>query len=347
MAQRSISLDIMRLIGLFCIILAHVYPPRIIFEPRNFDVPFMVIVSGFLFSLTNTSATQAINIVDYVKKRFIRLAVPVWIFLFGFFLWKYCASWFYHTKYPYNFTIISDSFMLWGGIGYVWIIRVYLMIAIFGPFFVEKLKGVSYKIPLLVFLFAVYETLWFLFNKYYNLPLKATLSETIFYLIPYLLLFSLGAYFKTFERQTIFKIIIGAFLLLLLGDMWQYNKTQTHIIFSNFKYPPRSFYVIYSVLVSMILLVNMSRYNHIRITWLRQLVGFVGASTMWIYLWHIPIVMQFNTYSPHVHWALRFLIIMLGAAVLTFLQQQLVDFLIRKLNASKNIEQLMRTIFCS
>lgn len=41
-------IDFLKLVGLFCIILAHVGPPAVVMQLRNFDVPLMVILSGML-----------------------------------------------------------------------------------------------------------------------------------------------------------------------------------------------------------------------------------------------------------------------------------------------------------
>lgn len=86
MKSRMFSLDLLRVLGLLCIILAHVSPPNIIFQIRNFDVPFMVMISGILFNLTNIEKDDKVNIMEYVKKRFVRLVIPVWIFLSILFL---------------------------------------------------------------------------------------------------------------------------------------------------------------------------------------------------------------------------------------------------------------------
>ena len=46
--ERNIKIDFIKFLGLFAIILAHVGPNEKIFQLRNFDVPLMVFISGFL-----------------------------------------------------------------------------------------------------------------------------------------------------------------------------------------------------------------------------------------------------------------------------------------------------------
>lgn len=46
--NRLIFIDYLKLLGLMCIILAHVCTNPIIMQLRSFDVPLMVMISGFL-----------------------------------------------------------------------------------------------------------------------------------------------------------------------------------------------------------------------------------------------------------------------------------------------------------
>lgn len=55
MKQRDSSVDIMRAIGLLCVILAHINPPSLLLQIRSFDVPLMLFVSGLVYSGRNFS----------------------------------------------------------------------------------------------------------------------------------------------------------------------------------------------------------------------------------------------------------------------------------------------------
>ena len=52
MTKRLLNIDILKFIGIICIIIAHTNPPKIIFQIRNFDVILMCIISIFLFFAT-------------------------------------------------------------------------------------------------------------------------------------------------------------------------------------------------------------------------------------------------------------------------------------------------------
>ena len=45
---RNYTYDLLKVIALICILLAHVNPPGVIFQLRNFDVPLMILISVWL-----------------------------------------------------------------------------------------------------------------------------------------------------------------------------------------------------------------------------------------------------------------------------------------------------------
>lgn len=68
---RDIKIDFIRFIGISLIILAHASPPNWLFQLRNFDVPLMVVLSGYLYSMKSKKSNQ-LNL-QYIIKRFKRL----------------------------------------------------------------------------------------------------------------------------------------------------------------------------------------------------------------------------------------------------------------------------------
>ncbi|WP_400262599.1 acyltransferase family protein [Sphingobacterium sp. SG20118] len=131
--ERDKSIDIIRSIGLICIILAHINPPFTIFQIRNFDVPLMIFISGYLFGDKNQTFNSLNDFSSYLWKRFVRLVIPVWLFLSVFYSIQYAFPFLFKINYTDFPDIMISSYMLMDGFGYVWIIRVFLMIAILGP----------------------------------------------------------------------------------------------------------------------------------------------------------------------------------------------------------------------
>ncbi|MDX8334914.1 acyltransferase family protein [Candidatus Cetobacterium colombiensis] len=144
---RDIKIDFIRAIGISLIILAHVSPPNWLFQLRNFDVPLMVILSGYLYSKKNNQNNKFS--LSYVVKRFKRLVFPVWLFLSILFV-----GIFFYQPQMITLKLLITSFGLYSGIGYVWIIRVYLIIALFGEA-LSKLINKRLSIYLFIYLFII------------------------------------------------------------------------------------------------------------------------------------------------------------------------------------------------
>ena len=62
--KRKTNIDILKVVGLFCIILAHVNPNKYIFQLRNFDVVLMILISSYLGLKTNDN----LKYIEYLKK---------------------------------------------------------------------------------------------------------------------------------------------------------------------------------------------------------------------------------------------------------------------------------------
>ena len=120
MESGIIFIDYLKVIGLFCIILAHVCTNPLIFQIRNFDVPLMVIISGFLaIDSYKRSVKNNNSLLSYYSKRIKRLVIPTWIFLTFYFFIIYIVGG--GVNFPYDLKTVFGSYLLLDGIGYVWI----------------------------------------------------------------------------------------------------------------------------------------------------------------------------------------------------------------------------------
>lgn len=125
--SRDNEIDLLRFLGLTMIILAHVNPPELLFQIRAFDVPLMLFVSGLAYS-----GKQPDFSISFLYKRIKRLVFPVWIFLtvyFGLVLTM--------QHFGLDFGVrkhhIIGSYTFMEGIGYVWIIRIFLIVSLLTP----------------------------------------------------------------------------------------------------------------------------------------------------------------------------------------------------------------------
>ena len=190
--DRVIFIDYLKVIGLFCIILAHVCSNQYILQVRNFDVPLMVIISGFLaIDSYKRSIENNSSLFSYYWKRISRLLIPTWIFLSLYFALVFLFVLIVKGNYPYSSSTILRSFLLLDGIGYVWIIRVYLICSILTPvffYFNDKIKSNSMKFIILLIMYVLYELFVFSGINESN----AIFEFIIAYAIPYGIIYVLG-----------------------------------------------------------------------------------------------------------------------------------------------------------
>lgn len=332
---RDGSIDVLRSIGLLCIVLAHVSPPNWLFQIRNFDVPLMVFVSGYLYG-SRPNRIQNVNaLLDYLGKRFVRLVVPVWVFLSLFYLIQYC----FPSIFPINYTrfpdVMCSSYLLLEGFGYVWIIRVFLMMAIVGPLSMAFFK----KTSSILYYYIAYEVVYLLVQPYIAEGIGKLSNEMLLYTAGFLVFFLLGSTYPTLSKRMKIGLFSVTTVLTILG--WWYFYLYENVAFNigSFKYPPRLFYMYYAVAICLFLF-------HLR-PWFatrnNNLITFIGSSTIWIYLWHILLLLIL----PIANWGIRFLVVFMLASALTFIQQRLVESFIQFTNCAPSTAKQLRIIFCS
>lgn len=316
--MRDKTLDFLKSIGLVCIIMAHVLPPTFIFQLRNFDVILMIIVSCILFLRRNTSFDRTLkDNCKYLKKRFSRLVIPTWIFLIVYF------SIFILMTKKIDFDLILSSFLLYEGIGYVWIIRIYLLIAIMLPIVIKKINKKNYlTLLILIFIHEVACSLGLYDNK--------LLDYFISYLIPcYIIIFVSGWLINNSNKKICIFSIINLFLFIIIA-FFLYLKYGKFIDTNYMKYPFRIYYLSYAFFVSGFLLI-LSKNNKI-VRWINKskIIDFLSKNSLWIYLWHILVLSCVNYTMININWVLKFLITVLGTSIIVIIQKYLINILEKK-----------------
>lgn len=285
--MRDERVDLLRVIGLLMIILAHVGPPSWLFQLRNFDVPLMVLISGVAFHLSYQREAYGI----YVWKRIKRLLFPAWLFLSGYFIWM----WLVQSPSDFaGFKIILESYLLFDGIGYVWIIRVFLLIAIVAPIilrFNEKFTSTKLFFACLLGILAAYEISVLLLKPYMVTGLGRLIESTILYIIPYAIIFSLGIRLCLLTLRELLKLT--ACLWLIFGIIFVINFVlQERLVYTQaFKYPPQLYYLTYALGVSCIIwMMSEGIISLVKKARTYFLIEFISQNSLWIYLWHIPFI---------------------------------------------------------
>jgi len=285
---RDFRYDALRTIGLFAIILAHVSPPPALFQLRNFDVPLMALLIGTAYAL---SSSKSLNYLSYLWHRFIRLYLPTAIFLVFFFLIKWGIAHSAGLAFPYASDVVWSSFDLTGGIGYVWVIRVFILVALILPPLSATYQKVGKKkfLAILLLIYLLNEILSQIY-PYLHLGSYHTIDQIfkniIFYLLPFGCVAGLGIAIKDLDRHylknlaTFFGMIFIAIALIIFNTNGQFVPTQS------FKYPPHAYYLSYALFVSTLLYLWSISQSFAKI-FDNKFIAFVGASSLWIYLWQI------------------------------------------------------------
>ena len=286
--MRDTRIDILRFIGLAMIILAHVKPPELVSQLRNFDVPLMVLVSGMSFGLSYKVSEPYFS---YVWKRIKRLVFPVWVFLSFYFI---ALVMFNPTSLELNIKTIVTSYALISGIDYVWIIRVFLLVALVSPLlFTLHQRTVSdgRYFFIIAFGFVVFEFIRYLTLPYIDGGLFKLIGLITHYLIPFSLVFAVGLRLTSLPKKTLRLLLIAStvicvgFTIMLAIQFGRFVPTQ------EFKYPPSIYYISYSFIIAMILWMYANVIESILFKIkLHSLVMFIANNSIWIYLWHIPLI---------------------------------------------------------
>lgn len=271
--ERDISLDYLKAIAMLGLIASHVFFNKFIMQIRSFDVNLLIIISAYL-----ASRGKKRKYVAYVKKRFERLVIPTWIFIT---IYLGLNSIFSFQTYSLK-QIIRSYLLLNNSIGYIWIIYVYLICAVIMPFLNKVDLNKSKDLIIVIMVTIVYLAMCKISDNYYYQLL-------VLYPIIYGLISLIGINFAKIDKKIwrIFgTILIGIFLLVAI---WFKISTGHFVETGEYKYPPRLYYLAYSLGVSIWLMLgkNVFQYIDARIKVLHAVVSVLSEHSLWFYLWHI------------------------------------------------------------
>ena len=286
--MRNPKIDLLRYVGLTMIICAHLSPPDLLFQLRNFDVPLMVLISGASFQL---SYTKREDYGSYLWKRFKRLVLPVWIFLTLYFL----AVRLVVPGHPdLSAATVTGSYLLSEGIGYVWIIRVFLLMALVAPW-LHRLNGAirSNRDFILSFFagLSLYHALRYSgIGEAFGGAWPGFVDSVLFYLIPYAFIYLLGIRLLQLPKRYVRGLFACFLVTFLLFTGYLFHQEGAFVQTQEFKYPVTFYYLSYALSVSVLLWITggslwekLSRNG-------KAYVLFTSRNSIWIYLWHIPLI---------------------------------------------------------
>lgn len=332
MKQRDLSIDYLRFIGISMIILAHVGAPFSLVQFRSFDVPLMIFISG----LTSSRKTFS-NYFRYIWTRTKRLLVPVYIFLTVLFIILYLVQSLGVIIENLSLKTVVHTYLLLEGIGYVWIIRVFMLIMILTPFLVRFemtcKSNILYGLACLALMLLNDAILMLKFPLPGGKLVNIFVGEFAMYLFGYAPLFMLGLRMRYADEKVCRRYMWGVLVCAASGVLFYLTNNGLPLAPSAYKYPPQFYFLVYGSLVSVALWRFKVRIaNLIDFLKLMSAVTFIGQNTIWIYLWHIPFVMFFKGIIDN--WFIRYVVIY-GCSLAVFKLQTLLVRRVAQPNVKK------------
>lgn len=326
LTQRDNSIDILRFIGISCIILAHIglSNKSALFQIRTFDVPLMIFVSGLAYAGRQTG-----NYLRFAWKRAKRLIVPVYMFLAIYFLVNFIlAQAGVREQIATNKIIGSFALCLSPSIKYVWIIRVFLIIMLLTPPLIKLNDAIKHNWLFVVLIAALFVGQYYLVGWLRPLKLGRAVNDYLLYAVGYSALFLLGLRMRnaTLSTKILFTVLLTAAFVAVAFHVDAQKGSWLKM--QSFKYPPRVYYLLWGAVASTLLWCTKDWWS--RLLDLRPL-KFIGQNTICIYLWHIPFIDPVLKLMKDVGWGWRYLTVYALAVGIYSLQY----YIVRRIEASR------------
>lgn len=211
------------------------------------------------------------------------------------------------------------------GMGYIWIIRIYFIVAMLIPLY-KSLSNRFSEFKILVFslmLFVLYEILC-----HAGMFENKLLDYLVAYFIPCFLLLVLAK--KIFENNKWNDAVTIISLLIFLVYGFYLFRENGHLFQTqNYKYPFQLYYLSYGVFVSG-LLIKLTKSIRIKGFLYDKVILFISSHSLWIYLWHIIPVTLLNHFG--LAWYIKYVLVLIIASAFTVCQSKIVEKLQGKAN---------------
>lgn len=236
---RKISYDIIKLFGIFSAMLAHHNLNDTILNAISYSVPVLIFLSGLL------SKTKIVNYRDFLRKRVKRIVIPTYVFISAVFLLRFIISLVFNNSFYSFYEIISTLLLSDNGLGYVWITRIFFLIAMVEPILIninKRIKNDYLYLGAVAFFFIFAEILRSILIGYKG----CILYQYSVYIFPYIGIYLVGKRCKTSKKFILLSTVVIFLVLPLLIMNYGFEP-------KNGKYPPRIDYVVYGLGISCII----------------------------------------------------------------------------------------------
>jgi peptidoglycan/LPS O-acetylase OafA/YrhL len=290
MTDRDHFIDALRGIAIIVMIMTHVTSfftsdsiAMWIWNWSHFSVPIFIFCSAYLFFHKNLQ--KEVNGLSYFRKRFLRLVIPYYIFLFFF-----IPVLFFLKPNIVTINFILQSIFIIGGVDINWLVLLFIYFACILPFFVVLFQ--KQKILFWIsFLIALFNSFLFLF---YVPPI----SYKFIMWIPWSLMLYFTLIFLHYEKKNK-KILIVFFVAVVVLISSYYLRVSAHqstILIHN-KYPPNIFYLSYGISCLMLLSFLFKRFQSKRL--IANILRYFSSYSYPLYFIHYLILTVYAVFLPN------------------------------------------------
>jgi peptidoglycan/LPS O-acetylase OafA/YrhL len=330
MEKRNVNLDLLRFLGVLIIMIAHANPSSLFSQLRNFGTPLLIVGSSLTYAFIYKN--RAIDLIPFYKKRLKRLTIPAWIFLIFFFAFFYVATLFFERDYPFSNATILHTFLFYEGIGFVWILKVYMILALITPYALNfsksRIKNNIY-FGLIFLIYVMYELVNYFLSDYIPYESRKFVANTILLIFPYTALYLYGLRLDQIKTKYIISVTIVSLVVFVAMAMQKYINTGEFVATQYYKYPPTLYYLSYAFFWVNLIYLAISRYPIINFSKYRKVVVWLSSNSLWIYLWHILAYYLwenlFNDYDLFGIFFIKFTFLFSFGIILTTIQLKLVN----------------------
>lgn len=284
--ERNYNYDLLRLLGLMVIMIAHSSPPGWLFQLRNFGTPLLVIGSALTYSYI--FCCKPLDIRPFLKKRFTRLIFPLWFFLTFFFIIAFIITSF-NKEFPFTVYQVVTSYFLFDGIGFVWVFKIYIFLALLTPLAIKFNKHVKSNSVYLssIFLFYIgYEFLVLNFGGLSGSVHDVVINKFAFIMLPYALIYFYGFRLSKLSFNIVLFITLASLITFLAMLLYKFHESGQFIPTQDYKYPPTLYYFSYALFCINSLYLIIVKALNVGASLSKGIV-WLSKNSLWIYLWHI------------------------------------------------------------
>lgn len=321
--KRDARLDFMRALGTLTTIVPHVLSPDLLVQIRTFDVIMLVMISGMSFTLQNQSGKTQ-NYLYYLKRRIVKLLKPTFILIIVVVTSMNFGSVLMSKEMSYGVEDVIKSILLFEeGIGYVWIIKVYIAMAVIAPIAmkaVEKIENTCMFFSLCTLIFIAYIGIKCTAALSTSPLISVVLSEYVFYLIAYSIPFLIGMYFCYRKDEEWTKLIWFIIPFIIVQIVMTVNGRG--FVPNDNKYPPDLYYLSYGVACSLVIYKIAPKRIPYVVTWLsKNSLVFYLVQVFWV-LWLSRILNSLHINFLNLYWV-KFIIIVSATSLTVVIIQNI------------------------